>query len=228
MPWSLKRYQNSGSLHFITFSCYRRQPLLHTPGASEMFEQALEQARVKYGFFVFGYVVMPEHVHLLVSEPERHTLATAIKAIKQSVARRQVKTGEHFWQGRYYDFNVGTRAEESREAEVHPPQPRPSRTGRAPRRLALEQLPPLRHGRGWDCPDRVTGFGLEAETGWEPKHPRTPGEMKNPAQASLERGTRLWIFWLRGGVVRATRRTLLAGSVLRLQRRHRAEESREA
>ena len=73
-----------------------------------MFEQALEQVRVKYGFFVFGYVVMPEHVHLLVSEPERYTLATAIKAIKQSVARRQVKTGEHFWQGRYYDFNVGT------------------------------------------------------------------------------------------------------------------------
>jgi putative transposase len=108
MPWSFKRYQNSGSLHFITFSCYRRQPLLRTPGAPEMFEQALEEARVKYGFFVYGYVVMPEHVHLLVSEPERHTLATAIKAIKQSVARRQVKTGEHFWQGRYYDFNVGT------------------------------------------------------------------------------------------------------------------------
>jgi REP-associated tyrosine transposase len=73
-----------------------------------MVEQALEQARVKYGFFVYGHVVMPEHVHLLVSEPERHPLATAIKAIKQSVARRQVKTGEHFWQGRYYDFNVGT------------------------------------------------------------------------------------------------------------------------
>jgi putative transposase len=108
MPWSLKRYQNSGSLHFITFSCYRRQPLLKKPGAPEMFEQALEQARVKYGFFVYGYEVMAEHVHLLVSEPERGTLGTAIKAIKQSVARRQVKTGEHFWQGRYYDFNVGT------------------------------------------------------------------------------------------------------------------------
>ena len=108
MPWSLKRYQNTGGLHFITFSCYRRKPLLRTPGVPEMFEQALEQARVKYEFFVYGYVVMPEHVHLLVSEPERATLATALKAIKQSVARRRVKTGEHFWQGRYYDFNVGT------------------------------------------------------------------------------------------------------------------------
>lgn len=56
-----------------------------------MFEQALDEARAWYGFFVFGYVVVPEHVHLLVSEPERGTLATAIKALKQSVARRQVK-----------------------------------------------------------------------------------------------------------------------------------------
>jgi REP element-mobilizing transposase RayT len=93
MPWGLKRYQNSGTTHFITFSCYRRQPLLTKHGASRMFEQALEEARVKYGFFVFGYVVMPEHVHMLVSEPKRGTLATAIKAIKQSVARRQIRLG---------------------------------------------------------------------------------------------------------------------------------------
>jgi putative transposase len=61
-----------------------------------MFEQALEQARVKYEFLVYGYVLMPEHVHLLVGEPEKATLAAALKAMKQSVARRQVKTGGHF------------------------------------------------------------------------------------------------------------------------------------
>src|SRR3974390_1124286 len=93
MPWGLKRFQNSGTTHFITFSCYRRQPLLMKHGAAQMFEQALEEARVKYSFFVYGYVVMPEHVHLLVSEPEKSTLATAIKAIKQSVARKQVNLG---------------------------------------------------------------------------------------------------------------------------------------
>jgi putative transposase len=129
MPWGLKRYQNSGCTHFITFSCHRRQPLLMKHGAAQMFEQALEEARVKYGFFVYGFVVMPEHIHMLVSEPERGTLATAIKAIKQSVARKQVNLGPqqkdphnqkkvvwgtqnqqipHFWQTRYYDFNVCT------------------------------------------------------------------------------------------------------------------------
>jgi putative transposase len=61
---------------------------------------------VKYCFFVCGYVVMPEHTHLLLSEPERATLATALKAMKQSVARRLAAPGGHFWQARYYDFNV--------------------------------------------------------------------------------------------------------------------------
>ncbi len=108
MPWRLERRQDSGDLHFVTFSCYQRRPLLETSGAFQLFERALEQARLDYGFYVCGYVLMPEHVHLLVSEPERSTLAQALKAIKQSVARRMVGSGAHFWQARYYDFNVRT------------------------------------------------------------------------------------------------------------------------
>jgi len=109
MPWSLKRYQQTRDLHFITFSCYRRQPLLGFPRNRDFFETALERTRLGYQFFVTGYVVMPEHVHLLVSEPRRSTLAAAIQALKQSVARRLVGPDEHFWQKRYYDFNVWTK-----------------------------------------------------------------------------------------------------------------------
>ena len=145
-----------------------------------MFEQALEQARVKYGFSVYGYVVMPEHVHLLVSEPERYVLATAIKAIKQSVARRQVKTGEHFWQGRYYDFNVGTPQKRAEKLKYIHRNSCPSWTGREARRLALEQLPPLPYGSSRNRPHRVARFGLEAETGWEPERLSSPVRRKNP------------------------------------------------
>ena len=106
MPWGLRRYQQTGDLHFITFSCWRRQPLLDPPQAKRRFEFALEQARRRYGFFVAGYVVMPEHVHLLLTEPERGTLADALQAVKQSVARRMIAARPHFWQARYYDFNV--------------------------------------------------------------------------------------------------------------------------
>ena len=68
MPRGLKRYQEARDLHFITFSCYHRQPLLASPRAMHQFEVALELSRVLYDFYVTGYVVMPEHVHLLVSE----------------------------------------------------------------------------------------------------------------------------------------------------------------
>ena len=67
MPQGLKRYQQDADLHFITFSCYRRQPLMGTPQARRVFEQTLLQVRRWYGFYVTGYVVMTEHVHLLVS-----------------------------------------------------------------------------------------------------------------------------------------------------------------
>jgi putative transposase len=50
---------------------------------------------------------MPEHVHLLVNEPERGTLAQGLQSLKQSVARRlALRATDPFWQARYYDFNV--------------------------------------------------------------------------------------------------------------------------
>jgi putative transposase len=50
---------------------------------------------------------MPEHVHLLVSEPERSDLAYAMQSLKQGVARTlALRAAESFWQARYYDFNV--------------------------------------------------------------------------------------------------------------------------
>jgi putative transposase len=104
------RYQEARELHFLTFSCYHRQPLLASPGAMRSFEIALERYRVVYGFYVVGYVIMPEHVHLLISEPEHGTVATVVQAIKQSVSRKFIGSREHFWQARYYDFNVWTAA----------------------------------------------------------------------------------------------------------------------
>jgi putative transposase len=106
MPRGLKRHQEARDLHFITFSCYHREPLLASSCAMHQFEVALELSRVLYDFYVTGYVVMPEHVHLLISEPQRGTVASAVQAIKQSVARRLIGGREHFWQARYYDFNV--------------------------------------------------------------------------------------------------------------------------
>ena len=64
MPSGLRRYQETRALHFPTFSCYRRQPFLASAQACDVFELASEQARIRYEFFVTGYVEMAEHVNL--------------------------------------------------------------------------------------------------------------------------------------------------------------------
>jgi putative transposase len=68
------RYQQTGEFHFLTFSCFRRRPYLSPDAAMELFEDALERVRRRYLFVVGGYVVMPEHVHLLVNEPQARAL----------------------------------------------------------------------------------------------------------------------------------------------------------
>ena len=107
MPWGLKRFQQARCVHFLIFSCYRRAPLLGTPRSRDIFEQTLERTRHWYGFYVAGYVVMPEHVHLLITEPERAKLSVALQMLKQNVAHQlRGPEGGIFWQPRYYDFNV--------------------------------------------------------------------------------------------------------------------------
>jgi putative transposase len=82
MPSTLKRYQTEGSYHFITFSCYRRLPYLDNDHARIIFEQTLERVRRRHQLYIFGYVLMPEHVHLLVSEPKLYSLATTLSVLK--------------------------------------------------------------------------------------------------------------------------------------------------
>jgi len=111
MPWCLKRFQEARCLHVITFSCCNREARLGTPCSRDLFEQTLERVRQWYGFYVAAYVVMPEHVHLLITEPERAKLSLALQMLKQNVARQlREPEGGSFWLPRYYDFNVWTEA----------------------------------------------------------------------------------------------------------------------
>jgi putative transposase len=107
MPTGLRRIQQAKQMHFLTFSCYQRKPKLAAPRTRSVFERSLELTRLDYGFCVAGYVIMPEHVHLLITEPDAGPLSTALQALKQSVSRTlALRAPEPFWQARYYDFNV--------------------------------------------------------------------------------------------------------------------------
>jgi putative transposase len=106
VPAGLKRYQTEGHDHLITISCYNRRPYLNTPAARDIFEHSLEKTRRKYRFDVIAYVVMPEHVHLLLTEPDQELLSKAMQALKVSVSK--LSTQRPFWHTRYHDFNVIT------------------------------------------------------------------------------------------------------------------------
>jgi putative transposase len=73
MPSGLHRTYGAHHLHFITSSCYRRLPFLGSARSRNQFLSILEQTRQRYRFVVVGYVVMPEHIHLLLTEPELGT-----------------------------------------------------------------------------------------------------------------------------------------------------------
>src|SRR5580704_7682447 len=100
MTEGLHRFYGGNDLHFLTFSCYRRLPFLRSEGRRDLFLKILERVRRRYRLVVLGYVVMPEHVHLLVSEPQRETLSTVIQALKLGFVRslacapRSRKNGE--------------------------------------------------------------------------------------------------------------------------------------
>jgi putative transposase len=124
MPTGLRRLTGRGDLHFITFCCYQRKALLGSVAARNLAIEILRQVRERYSFALVGYVIMPEHVHLLISESGSATPAKIVQVFKQRVSRRwrgkkRVQKAQlplpfpedklalgRFWQRRYYDFNV--------------------------------------------------------------------------------------------------------------------------
>ena len=141
MPGRLRRYYGAGYLHFITSSCYQRRPLLGSEKNRDLFLRVLEAVRRRYDFVVVGYVVMPAHIHLLLSEPERGNPSVVMQALKQGFARRLLRgwrrsqnggqaslwesvCGEgHIWQRRFNDFVVwseGKRIEKLRYMHRNP------------------------------------------------------------------------------------------------------------
>ena len=111
-------------MHFVTFSCYRRRPYLGTVRARNRFVGILHKVRLRHAFPLIGYVVMPEHVHLLIGKPPQGNPSKVLRVLKQKVSRAlrgnrifsrrqlglafvyEAKESPAFWQRRFYDFNI--------------------------------------------------------------------------------------------------------------------------
>ena len=109
---------------------------LKSQRARNAFVKILEQVRDRYEFLLVGYVVMPDHVHLLMSEPKKGTPSTVVQVLKQRSSRllRGKRRRKHaaqlalpfpendllprrFWQTRFFDFNVWSREKEPEKLE---------------------------------------------------------------------------------------------------------------
>ena len=118
----LRHYDNLNSARFVTFCCYRRQQFLTSIPVIESFLDSLSNIRFKYQLRLLGYVIMPEHLHLVLHPPDGTPLGRVIGEIKAQSASQIVteklmvlpdncrvsKDGRErwaIWQPRCYDHN---------------------------------------------------------------------------------------------------------------------------
>jgi REP-associated tyrosine transposase len=83
MPRNLKRATGRGHLHFITFCCYQRRSLLAWVCSRNLAVKILGEARARFGFLLVGYVIMPDHVHVLISEPGTVSPAKIVQVLSK-------------------------------------------------------------------------------------------------------------------------------------------------
>ena len=121
----LKHYDNTGTARLVTFSCYHNYNLFKTDQIKGVFISRLDQVRSKHKFELYGYVIMTNHVHLVLRPKMDQQLSKIIGQLKSLTAReifsvwdkmgldifhklkvvRNGKTQNEFWQRRYYDHN---------------------------------------------------------------------------------------------------------------------------
>ena len=109
MPRGQKQVYGKGHLHFVTCIGHQQQVRFGVEKHRELFVQLLEEVRVKFRFDVVGFVVLPTHFHLLMTEPGVDTADNSITTLRQRYGRRfnnSARSMEQVWQTRYSDTHV--------------------------------------------------------------------------------------------------------------------------
>jgi len=113
---NFKHFDNLNTARFVTFCCYRKMNNFRESVIFELFIKHLTHVREKYNFKLFGYVIMPNHVHLVLHPKPETKLGLLIRELKSKMAReyfseycKNIPDGKHvFWQKRCYDHNCRT------------------------------------------------------------------------------------------------------------------------
>jgi putative transposase len=82
-------FNDPGHAHYLTFSCYHHQQLLTDDRIREWLAQSIAQAREQHEFRLWAWVIMPEHVHMLLHpKSEQYSISKILSSIKGPFARR--------------------------------------------------------------------------------------------------------------------------------------------
>ena len=86
-----KRHNIPGHAHELTFSCFKRQPFLKSDKVKNYIIESIECASYEHDFSIIAYVIMPEHVHLMIyPSAELYSISKILKSIKQPVSKRVI------------------------------------------------------------------------------------------------------------------------------------------
>ena len=100
MPFYHRTYRPE-ELQFITTSTYRRAPLFFSERFCRCFVQRLEEVREELEFLRVGWVLMPDHFHLLIQPRAGESTPVILKRLKEATAERILKTlrenPQHTW-----------------------------------------------------------------------------------------------------------------------------------
>lgn len=106
------RLNESGHAHALTFSCRRDRPAFREERLARLFVESLDAARRRHAFDIWAYVIMPDHVHLVLW-PRRnpYSISEILRAIKRPTsfraARQRLIEPRQLWQpGGGYDRNL--------------------------------------------------------------------------------------------------------------------------
>jgi putative transposase len=91
MPF-YRRHYSPGQLQFITTSTYRRAPLFLSERFRRCFAEILSETRTEMKFLLIGWVLMPEHFHLLLTPEPAEATSRIIKRLKEETATQILRT----------------------------------------------------------------------------------------------------------------------------------------
>ncbi len=101
-----KHYDEIGHAHFVTFSCHKELPLFKDPYLCDMFVKQLGREREKGRFSLWAFVVMPEHVHVLLYPHAE--MSAILRGLKQSFSFHALQYLESNHPDLYGQLHVAT------------------------------------------------------------------------------------------------------------------------